>query len=221
MPRIRACNQYDQLCSKIDGKAYDEALSLVVTGAASLLRHGKALEALDLSDMMLKDLLTLNAQPLKDAYVSAALEIVKGIPAGVAVNQTVAFLRGMIRWAKAAVEKAAGSSSSGKSNSSSTSTSSDGLKGEEAEAAIARLHDAAARTCVGGGAEFYPDAQRHFLEARNPAGFASFLADWATSGYANERDLFLARAVLQLLCLGEFWRYTFYKGYSRCYCQRL
>lgn len=33
--------------------------------------------------------------------------------------------------------------------------------------------------------------------------FTDFLVTWAGSGYRTERDLFLARGVLQLLCLGN------------------
>jgi hypothetical protein len=66
----------------------------------------------------------------------------------------------------------------------------------------------------------YPDAARHFLEASQPAAFADMLLQWCApappqaagsaaaaggGGYGEaERDLFLARAVMQLLCLGAW-----------------
>mmetsp|Transcript_13286 Transcript_13286/g.23699 ORF Transcript_13286/g.23699 Transcript_13286/m.23699 type:complete len:297 (+) Transcript_13286:107-997(+) len=44
-------------------------------------------------------------------------------------------------------------------------------------------------------------AATHFLHARQPQEFATFLYQWSSLGYKGERDLFLARAVLQLLAL--------------------
>ena len=67
-------------------------------------------------------------------------------------------------------------------------------------ALIGRLQLRAARACVAGGPEFFPDAQRHYLGAPGcGTELGRFLYDWALRGYARERDLYLARAVLQLL----------------------
>ncbi|GBG29212.1 Golgi to ER traffic protein 4-like [Hondaea fermentalgiana] len=44
-------------------------------------------------------------------------------------------------------------------------------------------------------------AATHYLHAREPKEFATFLYQWTSMGYQGERDLFLARAVLQLLAL--------------------
>lgn len=136
--------------------------------------------------MLLKDLLT--SQPLTQPNVDAVLAIASGVPKGANTTQAVSFLRAAIRWTKGCLEK----------------ETPGGITGDAAEAAIAQLHASTARACVSGGPEFFPDAQRHFLEARAPGEFAALLLAWAgEQGYAGERDLFLARAVLQLLCLGS------------------
>lgn len=44
-------------------------------------------------------------------------------------------------------------------------------------------------------------ANDHYVKAQQPQEFAAFLYGWAQRGYANERDLFLCRAVLELLVL--------------------
>ncbi|CEG38706.1 Uncharacterized conserved protein [Plasmopara halstedii] len=47
----------------------------------------------------------------------------------------------------------------------------------------------------------YPHAMKHFLHAENPQELADTLFQWSSHGYPNEFDLYLARAVLQLLSL--------------------
>jgi len=44
-------------------------------------------------------------------------------------------------------------------------------------------------------------AATHYLHAHEPKEFASFLFQWSSKGYHGERDMFIARAVLQLLAL--------------------
>ncbi|KAE9020499.1 hypothetical protein PR003_g13527 [Phytophthora rubi] len=44
-------------------------------------------------------------------------------------------------------------------------------------------------------------AMKHFLHAENPQELADALFQWSTEGYPSEADLYLARAVLQLLSL--------------------
>ncbi|OWY97101.1 hypothetical protein PHMEG_00032456 [Phytophthora megakarya] len=44
-------------------------------------------------------------------------------------------------------------------------------------------------------------AMKHFLHAENPQELAEALFQWSTQGYPSESDLYLARAVLQLLSL--------------------
>lgn len=46
-----------------------------------------------------------------------------------------------------------------------------------------------------------PSASTNFLHAGKPQLFAQFLYDWSALGYQSERDMFLTRAVLQLLAL--------------------
>lgn len=43
----------------------------------------------------------------------------------------------------------------------------------------------------------YGKAQRHFLRGNRPERFAEVLTSWSNQAYPSERDLFIARAVLQ------------------------
>ncbi|KAG6611125.1 uncharacterized protein IUM83_15915 [Phytophthora cinnamomi] len=47
----------------------------------------------------------------------------------------------------------------------------------------------------------FSHAMKHFLHAENPQELADTLFQWSTQGYPSESDLYLARAVLQLLSL--------------------
>ncbi|EEY68586.1 uncharacterized protein PITG_17700 [Phytophthora infestans T30-4] len=47
----------------------------------------------------------------------------------------------------------------------------------------------------------FTHALKHFLHAENPQELADTLFQWSTQGYPSESDLYLARAVLQLLSL--------------------
>nr|CCA26185.1 conserved hypothetical protein [Albugo laibachii Nc14] len=47
----------------------------------------------------------------------------------------------------------------------------------------------------------YKQAAKHYLHAEKPEEFAEFLLTWSKEGYPSEFDLYIARSVLQLLCL--------------------
>eukprot|EP00741_Cyanophora_paradoxa_P013608 tig00020703_g13137.t1 len=47
----------------------------------------------------------------------------------------------------------------------------------------------------------YGGAQRYFVRGNDPRSLARMLLEWSGKGYPAEVDLFLARAVLQLLCV--------------------
>ncbi|KAL4139304.1 hypothetical protein PRIC2_002802 [Phytophthora ramorum] len=47
----------------------------------------------------------------------------------------------------------------------------------------------------------FTHAMKHFLHAENPQELAEVVFEWSTKGYPSESDLYLARAVLQLLSL--------------------
>jgi len=164
---------------KVDSGAFGDARALLVSGAAALSRSGKVLEALDLGDMLVKDVLAVAAGEEVARALADVLAIAAAVPGGACTTQAVAYLRSAIRAAGRCEE------------------------GVVTPTLLAQLHEATARACVAGGPEFYPDAQRHFLEASAPAAFAELLLVWAARGLAGERDLFLARAVLQLLCMGN------------------
>ncbi|OQS03058.1 hypothetical protein THRCLA_21250 [Thraustotheca clavata] len=50
-------------------------------------------------------------------------------------------------------------------------------------------------------AKDYTNANNHFLHAEKPEEMSRMLVEYAATGYASEADLFIARAVLQLICL--------------------
>lgn len=220
---------------KIDARAFDEARCLLVAGTETLLRSGKAAEAFDLADMLLKALLIAHGLPLTEDVVTAVLGICSLAPppsAGLGLR----FVKAAIRWAtkdapidpSPADDSAPGDGAASKSGASPAAT-------QRHQKRTAQLHQAAAQLAVSGGPEFFADAQRHFLEADAPQAFAGeamgfalqkkectcppppplppppllvcihadFLFAWTSAGYRTERDLFLARAVLQLLSLGN------------------
>eukprot|EP00128_Syssomonas_multiformis_P018171 Colp12_sorted_trinity150504_noHs@30975 len=65
------------------------------------------------------------------------------------------------------------------------------------------LHQAFARKLWKEGS--YSLSQGHFLHAGEAAvsDFTAMLIEWSTKGYSSEVDLFLARAILQYLCLED------------------
>jgi hypothetical protein len=183
---------------KLDGGHAADAWSLVAQGAASLASRAHPAEAADLVDMLVKDL-EASRVPLTGAAVERVEAAAAAFPAGAGAACAAAapVLRAATRWAAHAPLREGG-----------------GGGGDEEEgdadwaarrALAARLHLAAARACRGAGPQFAADAQRHFLEAAAPGEFAEFLVAWVRGGgaYAGEADLFLARAVLQLLALGN------------------
>ena len=201
---------------KIDAGALVEAEAMLVEGARTLLRHGKALEGLDLADMMLKSLFTANSVPLTARACASIVDISESVPKGSeAVRAT--FLRSAVKWANdAAVDTSpVATSASADAGASSASSAVTSVKVSGSAAAltdrqrrhadlVSDLHRTMALACVAAGPEHYADAQRYFIEAHAPAAFAEFLHDWALKGYAREHDLFLARGVLQLLCRGAY-----------------
>lgn len=67
--------------------------------------------------------------------------------------------------------------------------------------AAAPLNKAHAANLASGGR--LGDAAKHLAVSRAPLEYATLLQRWAASGYAGEHDLFAARALLHVLCLGK------------------
>lgn len=201
-----------------------------------MFRSGKAAEALDLADMLLKALLSAHTIPLTQPVTDALRSIIGLVPPASA-GLGLRFAKAAIRWAtKDAPVDPAGVEGSAPP-STAVARRVDGSSPPSAaelrhRARVAQLHGAAARIAASAGSEHSADAQRHFLEADAPEEFAGepravlagypsdvctslssppppsppladFLHARAGEGYRTERDLFLARAVLQLLCLGN------------------
>jgi len=208
------------------------ARGLVVEGCRALAAKGRVHEAADLGDMLVKTLAARAQAPLEPADVDA-LEAIgdaldpaaapaagagAGAGAGTAAGDAkahlarVSFLQSALRWAKAAPRAgaAAGAASSGAGAGAGDEEDEEPPETESAPAPasraalLARLQLRAARACAAGGAEFFQDAQAHYCCAPGAgAEFGAFLHRWAAQGYARERDLFLARGVLHLLCAGN------------------
>lgn len=150
------------------------------------------LEAADLGDMLLKTVLEAKEQPLTDTAVDAIEAISASFPTP-PPPASISFAKAASRWANHAPAE----------GGSSAMEDAEGEVDHPHRLLQARLHTLAGRVCTAAGAEHRPDAQKHYLEAFKPTEFAAFLHTWAGDGYESERDLFLARAVLQLLCLGN------------------
>jgi len=52
-------------------------------------------------------------------------------------------------------------------------------------------------------AQDYGASQKHWLHSHHPREFAQILLEWSKKGLLGERDLYIARAVLQYLCLED------------------
>jgi hypothetical protein len=188
---------------KLDGGHADDAWALVAQGARALASRAHPAEAADLVDMLVKDLEASHV-PLTDAAVARVLAAAAAFPPGDAGACAAAspVLRAATRWAAHAPLRDAAAAGGDRGGGGEEEGDADWAA---RRALAARLHLAAARACRGAGAQFAADAQRHFLEAAAPEEFAEFLVAWVREGgaYTGEADLFLARAVLQLLALGQ------------------
>lgn len=172
-----ALQLYRTVCKrKIDSKSFDEARELLLAGVQTLLRSGKAAEALDLADMLLKALLSAHAIPLTQAVTDALQGVISLVPPASAALG-LRFAKAAIRWAS----KDSPVDPSGVDGSAAPSTAvvrrADGsAPPSPAElrhrGRLAQLHGAAARLAASAGPAFYADAQRHFLEADAPEEFA-------------------------------------------------
>lgn len=63
------------------------------------------------------------------------------------------------------------------------------------------LHLALGRLLLSQGS--YAKAQRHYLRADTISEHVTMVLQWSEHGYASERDMFLARCVLEYLCLED------------------
>lgn len=184
------------MCRKVDGNSFDEARTMLVQGASTLNKHGKHMEAADLGDMLLKTILEEKKQPMTEAAVEAIETIAASFPSP-PPPAALTFIRAAARWADHSLVE--GPSGAGVPVEDMPDIAPDAPHAMRR----ARVHALAAKTLAAAGAECRQDAQRHFIESYSPVNFAAFLWSWAQAGYAGETDLFLARAVLQLLCLGN------------------
>ena len=177
-------------------------------GAATLLRSGRALEGQDLAEMLLKSLYAAHNMPLTSRTVASVESIAAAVQPGAELTR-LSILRSAVRWAKAApMDTSSCSEAEAKRSSVAITAAVGGATPSRAPSAqewrhhelVAALNAAAARAAT--AAASFADAQRYFLEADAPNDFADMLLAWSATGYAAETDIFLARAVLQLLCLG-------------------
>ena len=213
---------------QLDAGDFDAGAALVASGVAALARHGRAPEGADLYDMLIKTLTLVSAACAEPAKVAALVRAADAFTASDAATgaASMGVLASAARWVAGAPLReggAAGGADEGTSDAA------------KRRALAAPLHMAAAAAAAAAGADFAPDAARHYLEAAAPADFGAFLVKWAkgglapskkgagvgvgvevgagktggggtataVGGYAGEGDLFLARAVMQLLCLGN------------------
>ena len=185
---------------QLDAGAFTAAASLVASGVGALARHARAPEGADLIDMLVKTL-AASGEAATPERVAALEACAAAFPLGdaKAAAAAVPAIASAVRWVSQAPLRAGGAPAGEES----------AADAEARRKRAAPLHAAAAAAAAAAGGEFYADAARHYLEADAPAAFGAFLYGWARGaggargGYAGEGDLFLARAVLQLLCLGR------------------
>lgn len=183
---------------KLDGGSVDDAGVMVREGAQALVGSSRPVEGADLLDLMIKSYETRD-EVLSEGSIGRVCSVAGVFPAtSPSASAALApVLRSAARWATHARLYAGGPKP--------------GVDGEEEgeadhqtrRALVATLHGACAGACEGAGGEFAADAARHYLEAGQSKRFGAFLYAWACKGLAGEADLFLARALLQLLVLGR------------------
>jgi golgi to ER traffic protein 4 len=66
----------------------------------------------------------------------------------------------------------------------------------------------------------YVQAHKHFSRASSPEAHASMIFDWSLSGNDSEKDLFITRALLQLLCVSDVKEAKyFFEEYVKLHCE--
>jgi len=183
---------------KLDSGSMDESSVMVREGASALVQSGRFAEGADLFDLFVKSYESTE-EVISESSVGRLKEIASVFPSTSpeACAAAAPVLRAAARWATNA-RLTPGGPKPGVSDAEESEKDWDSRRG-----LTAVVHGICATACEGAGLEFAADASRHYLEAGDPTRFAKFLFSWAQRGYSGEGDLFLARAVLQLLVLGR------------------
>eukprot|EP00743_Colponemidia_sp_Colp-15_P005498 GILK01005912.1.p1 GENE.GILK01005912.1~~GILK01005912.1.p1 ORF type:complete len:291 (+),score=52.19 GILK01005912.1:68-940(+) len=154
-------------------KKWDEAIELLTTAAQKMLQHRQVNEGADLGQMLV-DIYTETNVPETQESLGPLVSIFCAFPTDEPNPVKYKFMKAALKWSSQVGSLPLGSP---------------------------QLHKLTAlsywKDCD------YAAAQRHFLRAGQPSLFAEMLTQWAHTGNKDEEDLFIARAVLQLLALKQ------------------
>ncbi|KAK9846633.1 hypothetical protein WJX81_007997 [Elliptochloris bilobata] len=162
-------------------RLYQESYDVLEDGACLQLRQGQVTCGVELGRLLV-DAYASDAVPADKAAVARLYRILDALPCdpGTATQQTYAeeatrMVLATLKWARK----------------------------QGADVAAAELHDWLARYLwEGQGVAALAAASVHWAHGRDPEAFASALVEASRQGGPTEEDLFLARAVLQVLAAG-------------------
>jgi len=155
-------------------KKYTEAIELLTYGALTMLKYNQFNSGTELALLIIE--LYNTAQIIaNEQSIGTILKILDAYPSEeTAILSQINFIKATIKW--------------------SITTSNDNNGNAELNCRAARCYSKI---------NDYNNAQRHYLRSNKPEEFADIIIKWSKLGYTTERDLFIARAVLQYLCLGN------------------
>ncbi|KAG7383318.1 Golgi to ER traffic protein 4 [Phytophthora pseudosyringae] len=150
----------------------EKAAALALEAALTLIKHDQNTAATEMANLMVSVFADFR-QPVDDAHKQRIRQIDAAfLPKPQFSADLALFLKNAVKWS--AVEGAR-------------------KRGDpELQLLLARAYRSAGD---------FTHAMKHFLHAENPQELAEALFQWSTQGYPSESDLYLARAVLQLLSL--------------------
>ena len=165
---------YKTLFSRHEAKGeHEEAMRVAAAGVKKLLEHESLNGGAELGLMMVENWIA-HPRPVADDSVALVTELQAAFPEGAEqFKERLTFLRAALKW----------------------STRVEGGRPSGAPA----VHAVLARALREAGPSSYAAAAEHYARAEAPEELADLLLAWSAGGYASERDLFLARAVLTLL----------------------
>uniref|UniRef100_A0AAV1UN74 Golgi to ER traffic protein 4 n=1 Tax=Peronospora matthiolae TaxID=2874970 RepID=A0AAV1UN74_9STRA len=150
----------------------EKAAALALDAALVLIDHDENTAAVEMANLMVSVFADFG-RPVDERHKQSVRQIASAFEQKPQFSADVAvFLKNAVKWSAAKGARKRGD--------------------PELQLLLARAY------CTAGD---FPHAMKHFLHAENPDEMANALFQWSTRGYPSESDLYLARAVLQLLSL--------------------
>mmetsp|Transcript_16312 Transcript_16312/g.26937 ORF Transcript_16312/g.26937 Transcript_16312/m.26937 type:complete len:304 (+) Transcript_16312:1868-2779(+) len=152
-------------------KKFSEARELLMSGISVMQKHAQYSCAAELSLLLVQQLLPASDAPVDKDTNDMLLSVFENFEEDEGPGRAQ-FMKAAIKWSVGNDKKSTGAP---------------------------MLHTAFARWYW--KLKDYPSAQRHFVRGDCPQDFAKMLIEWSAQGYRSEQDMFIARGVLQYLCL--------------------